>query len=389
MTTCRSVIKTYPTLLSSVTISESDYPLDCIKPPPPFTINVNHTNNNRFVLTMSFPNETGYSITIDNINGVLQFPCTTDQQPGFTYTTPYASNISECETNCGTNCNGLYIKDSLVVRLALGDISSSQTYNVNPNTFLSSDIYEIYLYTCNAQGVRGAAVDFIRNYGGLPVNNSMNSMLVNDLPQVNPVNGTMSLRTNSLTNKCSTGLCNKNITQTCNTVRIPGLDIFGQSSTLTDEFDMGEVIFTIRDEFKYYEEVPIAHKDQCKVRFLKIDEIKVTRFKKCPELVSVLSGKGDTLLAKAKYLYDYYQILESGVVFTDFYSNILYYAMAKYILSRILYGKFSINYLLGKYNDKFLKDLNGSRFCGFLTIFEDCQSAIYGYNKYFKSGDKK
>ena len=53
--------------------------------------------------------------------------------------------------------------------------------------------------------------------------------------------------------------------------------------------------------------------------------------------------------------------------------------MTKYILARILYKSF---------NKQFLEDLGNSRFCGFLTIFEDCNSPIYGFNKFFKSGNK-
>lgn len=52
--------------------------------------------------------------------------------------------------------------------------------------------------------------------------------------------------------------------------------------------------------------------------------------------------------------------------------------MAKYILSRLLYCKFNIKYLLGKYNNTFLLDLNMSRFCAFTTFFEE-----NNYNKYF------
>ncbi len=55
--------------------------------------------------------------------------------------------------------------------------------------------------------------------------------------------------------------------------------------------------------------------------------------------------------------------------------------MIKYILSRLLYGKFNINYLLGKYNDKFLTKLSTSRFCYFMSFFE---SEPYNhYNNYF------
>ena len=62
---------------------------------------------------------------------------------------------------------------------------------------------------------------------------------------------------------------------------------------------------------------------------------------------------------------------------------LIFYAMSKYIFSRILYGKFNINYLLGKYNKRFLRDLGKSRFCGAMELYLDCKSSSYGYNKYF------
>ena len=59
--------------------------------------------------------------------------------------------------------------------------------------------------------------------------------------------------------------------------------------------------------------------------------------------------------------------------------------MAKYIPARVLYGNFNMDYLLGKYNDKFLKDLGESRFCAFLEFFLDTTtSPVVGYDKYFK-----
>ena len=95
-------------------------------------------------------------------------------------------------------------------------------------------------------------------------------------------------------------------------------------------------------------------------------------------MVSVLRGKGSSLLDKAKNIYD------NNKPFPEFYLNLILYGMSKYILSRILYGKFNINFLLRKYNDKFLDDLSNSRFCSFIEAFVDPTSKIFGYDKYFK-----
>lgn len=63
--------------------------------------------------------------------------------------------------------------------------------------------------------------------------------------------------------------------------------------------------------------------------------------------------------------------------------------MTRYILSRILYGNFDINYLLEIKYKRFIKDLGRSRFCRFIEFFENCTispdfSEIFvGYEKYF------
>ena len=83
-------------------------------------------------------------------------------------------------------------------------------------------------------------------------------------------------------------------------------------------------------------------------------------------IVSVLKGKGETAQDKVIYLAKKYNIDNSY----DLYRNIVLYGMTKYILARILYGKFNIKYLLGKYNEKFLENLSHSRFCKFLEFFD-------------------
>ena len=64
--------------------------------------------------------------------------------------------------------------------------------------------------------------------------------------------------------------------------------------------------------------------------------------------------------------------------------------MLRYILSRLMYGEFDINYLLNEYTIKFINDLKQSRFCEFAQFFLDCNQPvtgfgiiIYGYEKYF------
>lgn len=155
---------------------------------------------------------------------------------------------------------------------------------------------------------------------------------------------------------------------------IPYIDIFGQ--TLIDFSDAGNIIFTIKDKFTYYEETPIS-KNGCVIPYVS-NNFKITRFEKaCPLMISVLRGKGLTLIDKAN-------TLQTNKPFPEFYKYLILYGMLKYLLSRILYGKFDINFLLRKYNNKFLKYLSNSRFCSFVILFNDPQSPIFGYNSYFK-----
>lgn len=166
-------------------------------------------------------------------------------------------------------------------------------------------------------------------------------------------------------------------------IEIPILDIVGQ--TTVNQSDVSDILITIYDKYKYYEEKPLSlncnHK--CKTSYINNLYLKETQLVPCnPQMVSVLRGKGVTLNVKIEYLYKKYNLLPI-MTYNEFYGNIFFYGMVKFTLCRILYGNFNINYLLRKYNKKFLKDLKHSRFCGALPIFTSLNSLVYGYNKYF------
>ncbi len=147
-----------------------------------------------------------------------------------------------------------------------------------------------------------------------------------------------------------------------------------EAQTTINGSDIGDAVFTIYDEFTYYDKHTIPD-NTCKNRTS--DNIKTTIFRQCcPYIVSVVKGEGNTLSEKIRYLFN--QGDTNNPNSYVFYQNMMLYAMAKYILSRLLYGKFNINYLLGKYNEKFLKKLSESRFCKFIEYFEEND-----YNKYF------
>ncbi len=147
-----------------------------------------------------------------------------------------------------------------------------------------------------------------------------------------------------------------------------------QVQTTITGSDIGDAVFTIYDEFTYYNSKEIPD-NTCKER--QTSDVKQTIFRECcPYMVSVVKGQGDTLWDKLNYIFNEGSNNDPNVYV--FYENIVLYGMTKYILSRLLYGKFNINYLLGKYNKKFLRKLSTSRFCSFTMFFNEND-----YNKYF------
>lgn len=170
--------------------------------------------------------------------------------------------------------------------------------------------------------------------------------------------------------------------------------------TTVNGSDIGDALFEIYDKYQYYlfdqkDEILDLQGDpkyykECEIKDDKYQithtnhHVKVTKFHKCcPFIVSVLKGKGKTAFKKVNNIYNKYAI-KIGVSLVQFGINIITYAMAKYVLSRLLYGKFNINFLLGIHNKKFLKDLGKTRFQDFLEFFLDPNSPVFGYNKYFK-----
>jgi len=126
-----------------------------------------------------------------------------------------------------------------------------------------------------------------------------------------------------------------------NQIEVPRIDIIGQ--TLIDGSDVGETIFTISDRFTYYSNKPIELKTRvCKQDFIPIEQIKKTIFyKSCPKMVSVFIGEEQFLYTKVEKLWITLDIADPNL--TIFYENVIRYGMARYLLSRILYGNFNIN----------------------------------------------
>lgn len=64
--------------------------------------------------------------------------------------------------------------------------------------------------------------------------------------------------------------------------------------------------------------------------------------------------------------------------------NLIAYALAKYILAAIMYGKFELEYVTQNYHYQFMKDLAVSRFSDFVELFEDPTYGIVGFEVYFR-----
>ena len=184
-----------------------------------------------------------------------------------------------------------------------------------------------------------------------------------------------------ITGGCSGCACFTN--NSCGNVRVPIVTIQGQT-TFDGEY-LADMLFTICDEFQYYKCKPL--RSCCKVNFIKSELVLQTQFRTCGvKLEEVVKGKG-SLRDKLLAIYDQFSSI-LGPSFNGFYENFILYAMAKYVLARILYGDFNLDYLLSSFNRQFLEDLGNSRFCAFLVLFEDCNSSVFGFNKFFKSGKK-
>lgn len=177
---------------------------------------------------------------------------------------------------------------------------------------------------------------------------------------------------------------------TCATVRIPIINISGQS--MKNGSDISDMTFTIFDEIEHNNKKSIVcNNNKCQLLRLQCNELKKTTFIKCcPWMVSVARGKGKTLRDKLEYLISK-NLQPENLNIDEFFPKIMKYGMTRYILSRILYGNFNIDYLLEKHYKKFIRDLGKSRFCRFIEFFQDCsdpENNFVGYEKYFLC-DKK
>lgn len=145
-------------------------------------------------------------------------------------------------------------------------------------------------------------------------------------------------------------------------IEVPIINIHGQT--------------TIDGKYSYKSHENIVKKCKCKKHFA--TNLKTTIFHKNNiPLQCVVKGKG-SLANKVNIM------VNLGETNYDiFLESFLQYAMLKYVLIRLLYGEFDLNKMAHNFNKQFFKDLNNSRFCGFIDYFES-QGLMDFYKFYIK-----
>lgn len=231
---------------------------------------------------------------------------------------------------------------------------TKNTPSLSVNSYSINDTYRIYpMGQCGNQN--GLVVYFTRNTG-IEINSIENNIMNDNI------------------NNTQQSLCVCNDIQ--GDVNIPIINISGQTTVNGDY--LSDMLFIIKDKYKYYKYCnKKVYDKQCNI-MINSNYLKTTTlYQNNIPLEKVLKGKcGVTLKEKA------YNI-NPEPEFNSFYKNLILYAMVKYVLSYILYGKFNLNYLLNKYNNDFFKHLQKSRFSYFIIFFTNPQYNVVGFNKYF------
>jgi hypothetical protein len=112
-----------------------------------------------------------------------------------------------------------------------------------------------------------------------------------------------------------------------------------------------------------------------------LDGVYQTLYSARPNLETVLKGSGSSLLEQTNGLNEEDP---SGYDNGEFYARIIAYSTLKYFLSGLISnGKFNDKWLLGKYNECFLKKLGKSKFEYYLQFFVDPKYGFVGLNRYF------
>ena len=143
----------------------------------------------------------------------------------------------------------------------------------------------------------------------------------------------------------------------CNVQNLPQIFI---NSLVTSGNNLGDLTYSIYDTVSYSCDPGQTSKKS-------IDGIVYkSNFGQSFPIQTVLKGTGSTVKEKVTYI-----IAKFGITYTSsqFLLLISFYAAIRFILSFVLTGKFNIDFLLGKYYDKFLCALKNSKFYKFAKLF--------------------
>ena len=155
-----------------------------------------------------------------------------------------------------------------------------------------------------------------------------------------------------------------------------------EAETAAQGQNFGEAFFTVLDNKKH------SGTFNCKNRVVKVitpgGVVKgiESQFSEFPQFNCILKGKGCSLMQKFRSLIVHFDL---ETTLENFTAHIALYVYAKYILSRLLYGDFNVNYLSSCLDARFLKDLKASEeYSDFSIIFTDREIGLIGFGRFFK-----
>ena len=174
-----------------------------------------------------------------------------------------------------------------------------------------------------------------------------------------------------------------------NSIEIPAITMRLQTDLRGNNLD--EAAFNVFDRISYCSNYPpTCHRSDrcintvsdkrtsgCPIVKIPQDQIKMTEYSKSPLAFNkVVRGRGCTLKEKATNIND------TGLSVKQFMLRICVYGMLKYILARMMTGKFRLKWLLNRNEHEFFNKLRENRLCRFIDAFND--PTIRGYGKYFR-----
>lgn len=311
------------------TISASDYTCQDAGPLGTITVTANTTSDTPTLFKVE-TQAGGYTITIDpnnNWTGTLSAP----------------SLLLDVRINGDT---GGYITACIEDTPTFIPNATQQIITIGPIS------YYLSLFTCNASGAASILINYSNSFQTTSVSNGTLTTLQSP-PILCPC-------------KCPNSSCPGTGEQL---IEIPDITIISQT-TLNGE-NIGEVDFIIRDTIDYHCKTAIGY---CKSRSKPLFNLITTCFQQfSPPFFNVLKGDGCTVSQK--------------ILSINPSANITYvvtYGLLKYILYYVLYGKFNINALLNKNNERLLNKIAESRFCKFADILRDSNGQLSGSDHFYK-----